>query len=155
MCYTIYKEIRKGEFNMDCSNLSLEQKYDLIVKACLNNVIYRVVMNNKDTPEELQGIHLEYFNSKNKENLFFLEVCKMARSIFDNQYDITMTNNFFARFKIWWKNRKALPFIKKTPKEADTINVPYEVEMIKFFIKENIKEEISLSDIYTVYYERK
>ena len=140
---------------MDCSNMSMEQKYNLVVSACLNNVMFRIVQNNKNTLDKLQGIHLENFNPNSKEDLFFFEVCKMARSIFENQYDITMTENFFVRLKMWWKNRKILHFIKKTPKNADTINVPYEVEMIKFFIKENIKEEIKLEDIYTEFYERK
>ena len=140
---------------MDCSNMTKEQKYNTIVSACLNNVMFRIVQNNKDTDEKLQGIHLENFNPKSKEDLFFLEVCAMARSIFENQYNITMTENFFVRFKVWWKNRKKFHFIKKTPKEADTINVPYEIAMIYRFITEEMHENITLSEIYEEFYERK
>jgi hypothetical protein len=66
-----------------------------------------------------------------------------------------MDNNFFTRVKLWFPIRRGLPFIKKNPKDAITINVPRELSMIHLFVKEAFGEDINFSDIYTEFYERK
>ena len=132
---------------MEYKDMTAEQKYNTIVGVCLNNVMYRAYKN--------EGICLENFNIKNKEHLFFFEICKMARQIHENNYNITMSNNIFTRIKLWFPIRKGLPFIKKNPKDSTIINVPYELEMVHLFTREAFGEDIDFGDIYSEFYERK
>lgn len=116
------------------------------ISRAYDNIIYRTTINIYTLSKDKESIELYGLNIKDPEHLWFFNTARMASSVFTKP--ITIDANVFVRFRLWFKYRKRMNWIKHTPHGSSGKNIGEILEFMRpSAIEETEDENFKYTDI--------